>query len=93
MDEAGLYIHDTSPNQNPEVNEPILPHTASPVLTGMGRKADATSDTAMPMLRAAKLDIADFLLDAASRNNPVVRAAERAGQLAECREDFSNKIP
>lgn len=59
----------------------------------MGRKADATSDTAMPMLRAAKLDIADFLLDAASRNSPIVGAAERAGQLAECWEDFSNKIP
>lgn len=43
--------------------------------------------------RAAKLDIADFLLDAARRNNPIVGAVDRAGQLAECREDFSNKIP
>ncbi len=43
--------------------------------------------------RAAKLDIADFLLDAARWNNPIVGAIDRAGQLAECREDFSNKIP
>ena len=43
--------------------------------------------------RAAKLDIADFLLDAARRNNPIVGAVDRTGQLAECREDFSNKIP
>lgn len=47
----------------------------------------------MPKRRAAKLDIADFLLDAARRNNPIVGAADEAGQLAECREDFSNKIP
>lgn len=51
------------------------------------------SDMATPEQRAAKLDIADFLLDAASRNNPIVGAADGAGQLAECREDFSNKIP
>lgn len=48
---------------------------------------------AIPTCRVAKLDIADFLLDAASRNSPVVEAADGAGQLAECREDFSNKIP
>ncbi len=71
----------------------LLPRTASQVLKCRERKADATSDTAKPMLRAAKLDIADFLLDAASRNNPIVGAADGAGQLAECREDFSNKIP
>ena len=53
----------------------------------------AISDMATPEHRAAKLDIADFLLDAASRNNPIVGAADRAGQLAECRADFSNKIP
>lgn len=53
----------------------------------------AISDMATPEQRAAKLDIADFLLDTASRNNPIVGAADRAGQLAECREDFSNKIP
>jgi len=47
----------------------------------------------MPKRRDAKLDIADFLLDTASRNNPIVGAADKAGQLAECREDFSNKIP
>lgn len=47
----------------------------------------------MPKRRAAKLDIADFFLDAASRNNPIVGAADRAGQLAECRVDFSDKIP
>ena len=47
----------------------------------------------MPKRRAAKLDIADFLLDAATRNSPVVGTADGAGQLAECREDFSNKIP
>lgn len=34
------------------------------------------SDTTKSMLRAAKLDIADFLLDAASRNNPTVGAAD-----------------
>lgn len=43
--------------------------------------------------KSRKLDIADFLLDAASRNNPIVGAADEAGQLAECREDFRNKIP
>lgn len=32
----------------------------------------AISDMATPEQRAAKLDIADFLLDAASRNNPIV---------------------
>lgn len=53
----------------------------------------AISDMATPEQRAAKLDIADFLLDAARRNNPIVGAVDRAGQLAECREDFSNKIP
>jgi hypothetical protein len=47
------------------------------------------SDMATPEQRAAKLDIADFLLDAASRNNP----EDGVNQLAECREDFSNKIP
>lgn len=40
-----------------------------------------------------KLDIADFFLDAASRNSTIVGAADGTGQLAECREDFSNKIP
>lgn len=30
------------------------------------------SNMATPEQRAAKLDIADFLLDAASRNNPIV---------------------
>lgn len=40
-----------------------------------------------------KFDFPDFLLDAASRNAPIVGAADGAGQLAECREDFSNKIP
>lgn len=53
----------------------------------------AISNMATPEQRAAKLDIADFLLDAARRNNPIVGAVDRAGQLAECREDFSNKIP
>ena len=53
----------------------------------------AISNMATPEQRAAKLDIADFLLDTASRNNPIVGAADKAGQLAECREDFSNKIP
>ena len=53
----------------------------------------AISDMATPEQRAAKLDIADFLLDSARRNNPIVGAVDRAGQLAECREDFSNKIP
>jgi len=53
----------------------------------------AISNMATLEQRAAKLDIADFLLDAASRNNPIVGTADRAGQLAECREDFSNKIP
>lgn len=43
----------------------------------------AISDMATPEQRAAKLDIADFLLDAASRNNPIVGAADGAGQLAE----------
>jgi len=47
----------------------------------------------MPKRRDAKLDIADFLLDAATRNRPVVGTADGAGQLAECMEDFSNKIP
>lgn len=47
----------------------------------------------MPKRRDAKLDIADFLLDAASRNSPIAGAADGVGQLAECREDFSNKIP
>ena len=51
------------------------------------------SDMATPEQRAAKLDIADFLLDAASRNTHIVGAAEEACQLAESREDFSNKIP
>lgn len=51
------------------------------------------SDMATPEQRAAKLDIADFFLDAASRNRPVVGVADGANQLAECREDFSNKIP
>ena len=53
----------------------------------------AISNMATPEQRAAKLDIADFLLDTASRNNPIVGAADKACQLAECREDFSNKIP
>ena len=53
----------------------------------------AISDMATPEQRAAKFDIADFLLDAASRNYPIVGAAAQIGQLAECREDFSNKIP
>ena len=53
----------------------------------------AIFNMATPEQRAAKLDIADFLLDAASRNSPIVGAADGAGQLAECREDFSNKIP
>lgn len=43
----------------------------------------AISDMATPEQRAAKLDIADFLLDAASRNNPIAGAADGAGQLAE----------
>ena len=34
------------------------------------------SNMATPEHRAAKLDIADFLLDAASRNNPIVGAAD-----------------
>lgn len=53
----------------------------------------AISNMATPEQRAAKLDIADFLLYAASRNSPIVGAADEACQLAECREDFSNKIP
>lgn len=53
----------------------------------------AISNMATPEQRAAKLDIADFLLDAARLNNSIVGAADGAGQLAECREDFSNKIP
>lgn len=53
----------------------------------------AISNMATPEQRAAKLDIADFLLDTASRNNLIVGDADGAGQLAECREDFSNKIP
>lgn len=36
----------------------------------------AISDMATPEQRAGKLDIADFLLDAASRNGPVVGAAD-----------------
>lgn len=36
----------------------------------------AISDMATPEQRAAKLDIADFLLDAASRNNPIVGATD-----------------
>lgn len=43
----------------------------------------AISNLATTEQRAAKLDIADFLLDAASRNNPIVGAADGAGQLAE----------
>ncbi len=43
----------------------------------------AISNMATPEQRAAKLDIADFLLDATSRNKPVAGAAESAGQLAE----------
>ena len=43
----------------------------------------AISDMATPEQRAAKLDIADFLLDAASRNNPIAGAADGVGQLAE----------
>lgn len=53
----------------------------------------AISDMATPEQRAAKLDIADFLLDAAKASDPIVEAADGANQLAECREDFSNKIP
>lgn len=48
---------------------------------------------ATPEQIAAKLDIANFLLDAAMAKNPIVGAADGASQLAECREDFSNKIP
>lgn len=51
------------------------------------------SDMATPEQKAAKLDIADFLLYAASRNILVAGAADEACQLAECRADFSNKIP
>ena len=40
------------------------------------RKADATSDTAMPMRIDVKLDIADFLLYAAIQNNHIVGAAD-----------------
>ncbi len=36
----------------------------------------AISNMATPEQRAAKLDIADFLLDAASRNTPIVGAAD-----------------
>ena len=43
--------------------------------------------------RGGNLDIADFLLDAARASDPIVEAADEAVQLAECREDFSNKIP
>lgn len=53
----------------------------------------AISNLATTEQRAAKLDIADFLLDAATTNNPIIGDADQAGQLAECREDFSNKIP
>lgn len=53
----------------------------------------AISEMATPEQRAAKLDIADLLLDATSRNNPFVGAVGGTSQLAECREDFSNKIP
>ena len=45
----------------------------------------AISDMATPEQRAAKLDIADFLLDTASRNNPIVGVDDGANQLAECR--------
>lgn len=51
------------------------------------------SDTAIPTGRVAKPNIADFLLDATNRNSTIVGAANGAGLLAECREDFSNKIP
>lgn len=46
-------------------------------------KAYAISDMATPEQRAAKLDIADFLFDAARRCRPVLGAADRASQLAE----------
>lgn len=45
--------------------------------------ATAISDAATPEQRDAKLDIADFLLDASSRSNHIVGAADGAGQLAE----------
>ena len=56
----------------------LLPWRASQVLTGMGRMADATFDTRYGNANAKsrKLDIADFLLDAASWNNPTVGAAD-----------------
>lgn len=66
---------------------------ASPVLKCLERKAGAISYMATTKQRAAKLDIADFLLDAAMTRNPIVEADDGANQLAECREDFSNKIP
>lgn len=65
----------------------------TPHPTKIRESMDATFDMATPKQRAAKFDIADFLLDAASRNNPVVGAANVGGQLAECKDDFSNKIP
>lgn len=43
----------------------------------------AISDMATPEQRAAKLDIADFLLDAERRRGPVLRADDGTGQLAE----------
>lgn len=48
-----------------------------------GSKACAIFDTATPEQRASKLDIADCLLDAATPSNPIVGAADGAGQLAE----------
>ena len=51
------------------------------------------SDTTMPNRSAAKLDIAASLLDAAIWNSTIVGADDGANQLAEYREDFSNKIP
>lgn len=41
------------------------------------------SDMATPEQRAAKLDIADFLLDAERHRNPIVGADDGVGQLAE----------
>lgn len=73
------YIYATlHPTKIRESMNRLLPWRASQVLTGMGRMADATFDTRYGNANAKsrKLDIADFLWDAASRNNPTVGAAD-----------------